>query len=296
MSYKLRPESCFTKRFCLLFSATALASSLFGCRIETAEQFTGAPVTKAVNWHSGQTLEVDGLNGQIHLEPGSAGEVRVTFKPFTFAGYTDEAKAREDMKNRLSTDLTENDASVGVKTDKNGGGSLGAHLFIYLPPEFDSTINIASKNGTIDVNTVGQARTLFVNNTGAGDCRITGAATVTNTNVRCGFTVRVNDVADTANVVSTGIGDVSVSLQSVSASSQGGTIQAESGEVNLTTPAAGGYSVQATSGSIVNEGTLPALCTVASAGSAGNSKTVTCGTGANYVVSASGNVNLGYRQ
>lgn len=279
---------------CRLISAAALGASLFGCRVETAEQFTGTPVTRAVNWHSGETLAVSGLNGQIRIEPGNAGEVRVTFKPFTFAGYTDEAKAQDDMKNRLETALTEDGTNVVAKTSKNGGGSLGAHMTIYLPPEFDSTLNIESGNGDIDVNTVGQATTLLVNNKGAGDCKIDAASTVKNTNVRCGFTIRVSHVADTVNVASTGIGDVSVLLDSVSASSQGGQIQAESGQVNLTMPAAGGYSIQATSGYTVNEGTLPSGCSVASAGSAGNSKTVSCGTGANYLVNASGNVNLAY--
>ena len=96
-------------------------------------------------------------------------------------------------------------------------------------------------------------------------------------------------------------GDITVGITSVAAGAAGGTITSESGDVSVTMPAAGGYSVQAQANAdgVVNEGTLPATCTVNAA--ATNSKTVSCGTGPNYTVKAgttsllAKNVTLGYQ-
>lgn len=243
------------------------------------------------------------MNGEIRLESGQPGEVHVLFKPFTFEGYTKEDEAREAIRNDLHMSLLEDESgNVEARVTKDGGGSLGAHMIIFVPPEFNDRIYIENRNGEVEIDYVGQANALVVDNNGAGDCLIAGAPTIRDTDVRCGFDVRVRDVADKVVVQSEEIGDVTVSIASIAAGSANGHIEAENGDVSLTVPAStSDFSVQASAfgGGVVNAGSPPANCQVAVA--AENSKTLSCGAGPNLVVVAgrSGglgyDVNLGYR-
>src|SRR5688500_18322360 len=133
------------------FASTALlAIATAGCSAQTLEEFEGEPVELAVNYTAGRALYVSGLNGEIRLEAGTAGEVHVRFKPFTFEGYTKEEEAREAIANDLHIALTEDAAGdVHATVTKDGGGSLGAHMLVSLPPEFDDLIQIENKNGEV---------------------------------------------------------------------------------------------------------------------------------------------------
>lgn len=287
------------------FASTALlAIATTGCSAQTLEEFEGKPVALAVNYTPGRALYVNGLNGEIRLEAGTAGQVHVRFKPFTFDGYEKEDEAREAIANDLHIALTE-DSSGNVHasvTKDPGSGSLGAHMLVSLPPEFDNLIQIENKNGEVEIDHVAQANRLIVDNNGAGDCLIAGAPTIRDTDVQCGFDVRVTDVADKVIVQSKEIGDVTVSIASIAAGSGNGDIRAENGDVSLTVPAStSDFSVQAAAygGGTVNVGSAPAGCQVTVA--AENSKTLSCGAGPNLTViagnedSLSYDVSLGYR-
>lgn len=292
------------QRFSALASISLLAVGLGGCTAKTLEEFEGEPVALAVNYTPGQAVNVTGINGEIRFEDGGrAGEVHVLFKPFTFDGYDEEEEAREAIANDLHVALAENDAGeIDARVTKDGSGSLGAHVIVSLPPEFDDRINIQSGNGQVDVEYVARASALGVHNRGAGDCLIAGQPTIRDTNVQCGFDIRVRDVADKVVVVSDGIGDVTVSIASIAAGSGDGHIAAENGDVDLTVPASvSDFSVQASAfgGGVVHEGDVPNGCQVQRA--ADNSKTLSCGAGPNLIVvagdqnSLSYNVNLRYR-
>jgi hypothetical protein len=288
--------SAFHTHLLRLSAAISLcATALSGCKAETAEEFEGTPETKEVAWAAGQDLSVTGANGEIRFERGNAGKVGVQFKPFAIEGYSEEDKARADMREHLHFALAPDSRGVGAAVHKTGGGGgLGAHMLVYLPPEFDSTINIENDNGEVEVDFVGNAHTLYVRNDGAGDCLVTPGQTtsIKTTNVLCNFDVRVAGVSDAVIVRSAELGDVDVSIASVAPGSAQDQIRADNGTVNLALPAAGGFSVQATASGTVNQGNMPSTCSVQEA--AANSKTVACGGGRNYVVHAGENVNLSY--
>lgn len=297
-------SNVFRSGFAAFASISLLAMGLGGCTAKTLEEFEGEPVALAVDYTPGQAMKVTGLNGEIRFEDGGrAGEVHVLFKPFTFDGYDQEDEARDAIANDLHIALGEdNQGDVHAAVTKDGGGSLGAHVIVSLPPEFDDLIHIDNKNGQVDVEYVAGATELSVYNRGAGDCLIAGQPAIRKTNVVCGFDVRVTDVADAVTVRSDGIGDVTVSIASVAAGSGGGDIRADNGDVDLTVPAStSDFSVQASAygGGVVNAGSPPAGCQVAAA--ADNAKTLSCGAGPNFTVfagdqnSLSYNVTLRYR-
>ena len=109
------------------------------------------------------------------MERGNASTVQVTFKPFAFEGYDDEDKADAAMKEHVKPTLVEQADRVVAQTTNDGIGKLGAHMIVYVPPEFDSLLHIENKNGEVEVDFVGGARALEVSNKGAGDCLIAGA-------------------------------------------------------------------------------------------------------------------------
>jgi len=289
-------------RFRNLLGMTVALALGSGCTVETAKDFRGPPEDQRADWSAGRTLRVQGLNGEIRLESGSPAEVKVTFKPFAIDGYTKEDEARDAMAKHLKKSLSADaNGNIVVVTDKDGGGTgLGAHMVVYLPPEFDSSIVVENGNGEVEIDFVGNASVLNVKNNGAGDCLIEGAPSIKASVVSCSFDTRLTNVADSVDI-RTGLGDITASLASVSAGTTASYIAATDGNVNLTMPASGGYSVQAKAfgGGKVNEGSLPAGCTVNAA--ADNSKTVSCATGPNYVVNAGDDssfacdVNLAYQ-
>jgi hypothetical protein len=272
---------------------------------ESLTEFKGPEETQTVDWTPGMGLSVDGLNGEISIEQGVAGKVSAVFKPFSIRGASRVADARADMTHLVKT-IDASTGTVNVRTSRMGeaGSALGGHIDVMIPPEFDSTIEIRNGNGDIEVVFVGNAFTLDARHepNAAGSCRVTGGAMLNTATVHCAFDATVGGVQDNVTVTTENAGgDINLSIASVAADATGGNVTTKSGDIFLNMPAAGGYSVQATANKdgVVNEGTLPAGCNLQTA--AANSKTVTCGTGPNFTVSAGTtsllgqNVTLGYQ-
>lgn len=256
---------------------------------ETAEEYTGTESVETIEWVSGQDLQVDGRNGQIDIVPGVAGEVSVTFKPFTFRGPDEEAEAAAEMEGDLQTSVTEDAAgAVFVEARATGGSSsLGAKMVIAIPPEFDAGIFIEQGNGDVEIATVGQAVELAIVNEGVGDCVVQGNETVIRSKVWCSA-VSLTGVSGYVNVQADGLdGNAAVEMASVAGFDNGvpdgeskNVIYTEDGDIVLTVPADEDYVVQAyvqEGGGVVNTGSVPTTCTQEAA--AEGSKTVTCGTG-----------------
>ena len=275
-----------------------------GCiRFESLKKFVGTSETKQVGWNDGGKLRIESRNGRVTVKAGSGDTFDVEFTPFSWRGHSKKDQAIAEIENKLNK-VADGDGSGGalVKTSRKSGSSsgLGADIVVTLPAGFNGAIEIEQDNGFIDVQSVGSATSLNVENTGAGDCEINGNSTVTSTTVNCDFDIEVYNVADSVNVHAKGLGDVTVSIASANAG--GGNITADKGDVALTMPASGTYSVQATANAegTVNEGSVPSGCMTQEA--AANSKTVSCGAGGpNYVVSAGADssfakdVTLGYQ-
>ncbi len=287
-----------------------LVAALAGCEVtaKTTERYEAAPKTEELDWRSGTDLFIDGRNGTINVEPGEAGVVRVTFKPFTYRGYDEDEQAQAEMENSLTTRAEPTDAGIEVTTLKSGGGSssLGADIEVELPPEFDAGIFIAQGNGDVDINTVGEAVELVVRNDGVGSCLVEGAPSVVYTELWCSE-VSVENVSDCVDIRADGLnGNVFVSLAGVSGNMPDdhdeSVIYTADGDIILELPSDDEFVVEARAfgdDAVVNEGPVPEACAVND--TAENAKTVTCGAGPTIDVQAgvddlgAGNIELRYR-
>ena len=274
---------------CIAKSLTRFGGTDFDQQSETA-------------WTSGKDVTVDGVFGKITVEAGSSDSVEVHFAPFSYRKHDGEAEAIRDIEESLKTSIT-TDASGAfiVRSSREGthGTSLGTHMIVKLPAGFDAKL-IVNNRGDGDVATQGEfdvvvdsvasATALDVRaGSNLGACTISGAPSVTASEAHCGDLVKLFNVSDFVNV-STSSSNVlnaaiELSIAGIAAGSGGGTIEAQDGDVVVTLPTAGVYSVQAQSaadGTVTVSG-QPAECTVEEA--AATSKTLACGAGGpNYTV------------
>jgi hypothetical protein len=297
------------RSFALTSLAAVLAASALGCAVtaKSTERFEGDASTETVDWTSGTDLQIDARNGTINVEPGDSGAVRVTFLPFSYRGYDEEAEAQREMEDSLTATAELGDSGVEVTTAKTGGGSssLGADIVVELPPEFDAGIFIRQGNGDVDINAVGDASQLVVHNDGVGDCFVDGAPSLQWTEVWCSG-VSVRDVSDYVNLQADGVnGNIFCSLYGISGDMPAGEdrsiLYTEDGDVVLDLPSDDGFVVEASTfgdGSVVNEGPVPDECDLTD--DSASSKTVTCGDGPKIDIQAGleelgeGNVELRY--
>ena len=253
-----------------------------GCKVEgsasTPVRYNASEIIEEEAWGGGD-VTVDGLYGEIEVVEGAADTVRVTFEPFHYWDPDEEEEARDMLDENLQT---------VVEPDGDGSNGIGADIRVELPSNFAAALDVSNRSngpinpGDVRVLFVGDATSVSVSTESLGDCRIDGASSVTRTTADCDGAVRVSGVADDVDITSTGLEtDVSVDLTvaSVSADSDGGTIDSEDGDVNVTFPSTGNFSILAvTQDGAVNEGNVPEACNVQEADE--RSKTVTCGDGA----------------
>ena len=261
------------------------------CIAKSLTKFNGTPSSSTVDYQAGTPLSIEGVYGNINVESGAAaGKIEVTFEPFDYEGHDEKDLAVRQMNENLAmnTDLTGGVHVTAARTGDTSNG-LGADITVKLPADFDGNITVYNHgNGPLNefdlhVDFVGKSKSVSItNDSGIGDCKIQGAATVTDTKATCGDLITVLDVSDNVNINKVGLspGDeatVVLRMASIAATATGGTILTEDGSIDATFPATGTYAIQAFSPTqgTVTEGTPPASCTVETA--APGSKTITCG-------------------
>jgi hypothetical protein len=275
-----------------LLLACGLVAVVGGCRVEaaTAKKYVAEEnVTRNQDWASGNSVEVNGIYGNITVREGDAGRVRAIFTPFNYGAYDEETEARNELDANIQLVMEANSAGdITISTGRSGGtNGIGADIVVELSPDFDSTLSVRNRSngpinpGNIRVNFVGSATAVTVRTEELGDCRVQGAPSVTRTVANCDGTVQIFNVSDDLEVTSTFLESgrsVDISLASISENAAGGSIRADDGNVRLTFPAAASFSALCqTREGVVNEGNLPEECSVEEA--AASSKTVTCGSG-----------------
>jgi hypothetical protein len=286
---------------CIAKSLTRWEGSKFNGQSDTA-------------WTSAKNVTVDGVFGKITVVAGTGDKVEVDYSPFSWRAHDGEADAVDDMENSLKTEVT-TDASGNflVRSFREApyGSSLGTDMVVKLPAGFDARLTVNNRGSgdigskgefDVDIDSVASATALDVRaGSNLGDCTVNGAPSVTSSEVHCGSLVKLFNVSDAVNAsTSSGVGDgIELSLAGISANG-GGTIEAENGDIVISLPSTGAYSVQATSSSdgTVTVGTPPAGCTVE--GQDSRSQTLACGTGPNYTVriaqdALDGSVTLNFR-
>ena len=258
-----------------------VAGPLAGCTIETTEKYVGDPFTRDADWTSGQNLDVTGLNGQIEVVRGEEGVVRATFEPFTFRGSDEASEAKNEMENILVAEVVDNGDSIIVRTNRESGGSssLGALITIEIPPDFDAGIYVEQGNGDAEVNFVGEAAEVRIDNDGSGECYVYGAPSVRNTVVSCSGSTLVRNVSDRVDIETTGIEAVAnIELVSIDPDAGNSRIYTEDGDIVLALPNDANFWIWALVASPegqVNTGPVPDDCSEEEAEA--RSKSVFCG-------------------
>jgi hypothetical protein len=265
------------------------------CTGKSLKEFLGQrSAPQAFDRAPGSALTIDVIYGNVLLDRSASGKLEVEFAPFVYAGHDEDAAARQMLTTNLQTT-----ANAGTVTVARQGGSngLGADVIVRIPDTFDGPLTVINRGDgplnhfDLKIQSVGKASTLAVTNQSIlGGCWVQGAPTVKNTIVSCGDGVSVFDVADKVDITNRDDDHddqnpaVTVRLAGVSPGG-GGRISSTSGAVAVTFPK-GGYVVKASSPvrGTVREGALPAGCTKTEASPA--NKTITCGTGPVYDVSA----------
>jgi hypothetical protein len=303
----------------LALLGSSLLLGLLGCTVEakTSKEYLGSQVTQTLAYTAGKDVSIDGVNGAIQVVPGAAGNVSVTFSPFSIRGSGEDQEAIADMQNNLTMSAaTDANGNVVVTTGRSGGTTgLGAKIQVAIPPELTGKLSVSQGNGNVTVDTaqaatqvlvddngagsvttncgsafageiriqneagdvnvgsVGSATLVEIQNTGTGNCVLSGYPTITNSTVHCGWDISVSNVSDHVDILSTNpLGDakVVVTIAGISDTTSGGSVTLTAGLVSLTMPATESYGLQAQAfGGTVDLGTPPATCnvTVASAGS-----------------------------
>lgn len=219
----------------------------------------------------GKNLTIESINGNVTVAAGSGTDVSATFKAFVYRAYnTEESEVQKDFDLLVTTADADADGNVTVSTSRKSGAknTLGADFDVRVPSGLSGAFVVNQNNGAVDVSSVGSASSVSVASDNGG--------------------VDVNTGSNAASVdVSSANGDVKVVIGGVPTGATGGTIGAEFGDVSLTLPTSGGYSVEATAKESVDFGTPPTGCEVSEA--AANSKTLTCnGGGAAFKANATG--------
>lgn len=264
----------------------------------SVNKFVGSKRNEAQSWESGGKVSIEGRNGQIRVIRGNATAVSATFEPFVFRAHNvDEDAVRKNFE-EIETTVTKAGGDILVKTSRQSGApsSLGADIVVELPPAFDGDLSIVQRNGSVTVRFVGDAALLDIRSDNGSIEASTADVPVVSLAGKNGSVTAEVGRADALDM-RTDRGDVKVDISEVAADAAGGTIETGRGDVSLTVPQSGAFSVLATALEAVDFGSLPATCEEQVA--AVNSKTLTCNEGGGqFEVNADGTgsqVTVSYR-
>jgi hypothetical protein len=275
------------------------------CTAKSLVRFDGpASALQAFDRAPGSPLTIDVLYGNVTVQRSGSGKLEVQFFPFAYAAHDEKAVADRELAQNLRVAASANLVTVGREGGSNG---LGANVVVRVPDGFDGPLTIVNKGGgplnhfDVKVEAVGRATALSVTNQSSlGACWIQGAPTVRSSQVQCGAGISLFDVSDEVNLTNTdqshdGPGPaVTVRLAAVSPGSRGGRVTSVSGGIAATFPKAGGFVLDARSPvqGTVQDGAAPPTCQKQGAQ---NQRTVTCGAGPRYELTA-GSQPSGLRQ
>ncbi len=268
------------------------------CVAKSLKRFDGPPpAVQAFDPAPGMPLTVDVNYGNVALARSNSGRIEVQFQPYAYAGYDEKATADQQLAQNLRVAAVVQNGLVVSSTREGGTNGLGADVIVRLPDQFDGPITIVNHgNGPVNnfdvrVDAVGRAVALNVNNKSVmGACHVQGSPSVVNTTVDCGSNVTVYDVSDTVQITNrnsrhSGVAPA-VTLRLARTAAGGGRVLSASGAISASFPKAGGYllTARATTQGSVTEGALPPGC--AKNETSPQHKTVTCGSGPHYELTA----------
>jgi hypothetical protein len=228
-----------------------------GVCLKSLKRFDTPDETDSVTYTSGGDIVIDSPNGDVHVVPGDSGSVTATFQPFVLRAYdTTPEEAQEDLDSlERSITLDADDVWIDVTRPDGSPSSLGADIIVFVPPEFDGTLDLRQANGHTEVDFVG------------------GAVGVLVTSENGGCDVAAGDAAEIS--IECDNGDISASIDTVTDQSGSG-FSTGNGAIRLSLPSDQVFSVQAAAlaGGTVTAENLPSACVLN--GDADSAKTLVC--------------------
>lgn len=219
----------------------------------------------------GKNVTLSSINGNVTVKAGSGSDVSATFHAFVYRAFnTADSEIQKDFDMLVTSASADTDGNVTVSTSRKNGAhsTLGADFDVTIPSSLSGSFTVNQNNGEVDVSSVGAATAVSIKADNGGVNATAGSS------------------AKTVGVSSDN-GDVALSIGAVPDGATGGTISTKNGDIALTLPSSGAYSVTATGIDSVDFGSPPNGCTVQEA--AANSKTLVCnGGGATYNTTARG--------
>lgn len=250
------------------------------------EPHEGDTVTETFEYSAGTGLRIVGDFRNLEIEQGPAGEVTVEYKP-----RVDLAEGRSQGQidatlEELDVSVSETGGDIVVEADRSGDSNVAALIEVKIPDDFDGDIFIdqgASKNdgGEVQLASVGSTHNIAINLPSLGE-----TMTLATPN-----TVRVAEInVDSSWDVVTG-DFTSPELEAVTITSERGSIEtgfsnvpsggavrvvSEDGDITISLPGEGDYTMQAASGDVTFGTDLPSSC---AENSNDGGASMTCGAG-----------------
>lgn len=243
---------------------------------ESVVRFDGEATTRSLSYVAGDEIRIEGVNGNIKVTSGgTAGNVTVTFQPFSLRGHSKEDEATRDMSEDLVLETDDASGRLLVKVSRKGGASsgLGADITVTLPSSYSGGVYIDAGNGFVDAHLAGDQAYTTIKNDGSGDIDVTGAAGRLDIKGKFDLDVGVSSWSgDDGAIESTGqLGNVSVTVPS----GADGSIQAQSEDEPVVEPSA-----------------APADWNIEAAGESSKTFTFGAGTGGNVTVKGAKQVTI----
>jgi hypothetical protein len=272
-------------------------------KIEGFKTFTDeTKEVKTEAWEAGDDLLINGHVKKIDVVEGSGDEVKVSYQ-----AQVDLAQSRSDedvlatMEN-LTNSLEKSGSTIRVSADRGDSESnLGALVRVELPSGFDGNITIkkgSSLVGDVDLDFVGAAKEVELDLDSLGDVRIQTALGLEVTKINCNGDILTGSF-DAENFVSavlhTEIGDIETSF--AKPPSHSAIIQADFGDIDITLPDEGDYTMQVTAEDGVSVSGLPGACELNNEDE--QAQSLTCNAGdadrVTFTIESDGEAVIGFR-
>jgi len=186
-------------------------------QLVSLKKWTGTADSRDVAYVAGGDVTIDGRNGDIDVQQGSAGTVTAVFKPFVMrAADTPDSEIQANLA-QLNIEAGGDASLITLKTTRASGApnTLGADIVVTLPPEFNGALRIIQDNGRVNVGFAGVATHVGINSNN-GQCDFNAGTAARTVDITCDngdITGAIPVPADAANsTVTSGNGSIDLTF------------------------------------------------------------------------------------
>lgn len=219
------PRAASLVRFATPSATALLALSVSaGCsvkgelEVEPMVRYEGNPRNIEADYMPGQSIVVQSRMGSVNVSVGASEQIEAVFEPFTLDTEKNEEKATREMGENLKTEIVEDGGLIRVKVYREGenvSGNLGADITLRIPIDFNGGFESQMDMGDTEADFAGvDALTVTrVTSTGPGDIVLRSLTGNIDATTDLGdIDIQVIEWATSSGIISTGNGDVSISV------------------------------------------------------------------------------------